>query len=544
MSRRLTDEQAEVDRKLTLDFPYFAKRCLKIKPLVGDFVPLDLNRAQRYVCERALKQVERTGRVRRLLVKARQQGLSTLSTARSYWRANRYKNYNIFILAHRDDATKNLFNMVKRYHANMPEGAKPATVRENTQALEFDIMGSAYSLGTAGSGEVGRSGTIQFFIGSEAAFWPNSDDILAGALQAVPDLDGTEVWIESTGNGPNGKFFEMVMAAAAGKSVFELDFIPWFWEPRYAQPEPPGETSVELTDEEVALQNLYALSKQQLYWRRGKIVDLGELRFKREFPSYLMEAFLTTGSTLISGEDIQRAFNSGLRVKRGPIAVGVDPSGGGDAIVFAFRRGSEFLPYMEMDFDSKEDIEMTIAGKILRLSKANPDIAWFAVDVTGGYGRGAAARCRELGLNNVYGVNFSRQAKDHEAYANIRAEMWITMQREFSGENGQIGVSETSSERQTKVMSELMSIGPPNQTSRGALRLPLKSELKSSPNIADAMALTYYLPLHTQEQLDIMGGSKITRKSGGGLTTPGRFGQTRDVKAPMRYSDYQIRRKS
>ena len=61
-------------------------------------------------------------------------------------------------------------------------------------------------VGTAGTRDVGRSKTLQPFHGSEVAFWPNARTHFAGVLQAVPDLPGSEIILESTANGAGGEF--------------------------------------------------------------------------------------------------------------------------------------------------------------------------------------------------------------------------------------------------------------------------------------------------------------------------------------------------
>ena len=51
---------------------------------------------------------------------------------------------------------------------------KPVTGRANAKELSFELLDSGYKVATAGSAEVGRSETIQYFHGSECAFWPNA----------------------------------------------------------------------------------------------------------------------------------------------------------------------------------------------------------------------------------------------------------------------------------------------------------------------------------------------------------------------------------
>ena len=93
--------------------------------------------------------------------------------------------------------------------------------------------------------------TIQLFHASEAAYWPNAEAHVAGALQAVPDEPDTEIIIESTSAGRLGLFYEMCAAAMRGEGEYILVFIPWFWQREYRKPVPD---SFELTNDEIFYQ--------------------------------------------------------------------------------------------------------------------------------------------------------------------------------------------------------------------------------------------------------------------------------------------------
>ncbi len=63
----------------------------------------------------------------------------------------------------------------------------------NNKELVFDILSSSYKIGSAKSQGVGRSETIQLFHGSEVAYWAHATTHISGILQAVPDMEGTEI---------------------------------------------------------------------------------------------------------------------------------------------------------------------------------------------------------------------------------------------------------------------------------------------------------------------------------------------------------------
>jgi hypothetical protein len=81
----LTEAQVAARKRLLDDFEFYAKHCVRIRTKEGTIVPLVLNRVQKRFVERIIDQMQRTGRVRMVVVKARQQGLSTVISAWQYW---------------------------------------------------------------------------------------------------------------------------------------------------------------------------------------------------------------------------------------------------------------------------------------------------------------------------------------------------------------------------------------------------------------------------------------------------------------------------
>lgn len=163
MPKILSDEERiEALLKLKGDLPTFAALCLKVKDKAGRLVPFHLNRAQEYVHERLEEQRKQTGRVRALVLKGRQQGLSTLIAARYYHQCT-LSGKSALIVAHEDKATANLFDMVKRYQEHNP--AAPSTKASNAKELVFSALDCGYKLATAGTDDVGRGNTSQLIHG-------------------------------------------------------------------------------------------------------------------------------------------------------------------------------------------------------------------------------------------------------------------------------------------------------------------------------------------------------------------------------------------
>jgi hypothetical protein len=320
----LDTKEKRIRQRLKDDFPHYSAKCLKIRSKAGDILPLELNPAQIYLHEQLEKQRRETGRVRALILKGRQQGCSTYVEGRFYWRVSHNRGARAFILTHRDDATANLFDMAKRYHKYCPDIVKPHTAASNARELLFDNLDSGYKIATAGGTGAGRSDTIQYFHGSEVAYWPNAREHVKGALQAVSNEAGTEIILESTSAGPDGLFYEYCMNALKGEGQYILVFIPWFWQQEYRETVPDN---FQPTAEELHYAKLYGLDMEQLSWRRSKIFELGGIGdFRREYPATAEEAFEADAEgALWKTEQINK-----LRVIQSPdmmrIVVGVDPA--------------------------------------------------------------------------------------------------------------------------------------------------------------------------------------------------------------------------
>ena len=310
----------------------YIEGCLKIKTKSGTVVPFRLNDAQKKLYAVAKKQQDAGKPVRLIILKARQLGFSTLTEGLIFHACATRKNVNALIVAHREDATANLFRMSKLFYDELPAPVKPMLRASNAQELVFENpsklrserearpgLRSRIRCATAGGRGIGRSDTLQCVHLSEYAFWPDGADgkaaTLAGILQAVPSLPGTMVVIESTANGFED-FKERWDAAVAGENDFEPVFFAWFENPDYSMPVVPG---TEWTPEERDLKTTYHLTDEQLQWRRWCIANNcgGSLdMFRQEYPASPGEAFLHSGTGVFDNEQIV------LRLERLPAPAG------------------------------------------------------------------------------------------------------------------------------------------------------------------------------------------------------------------------------
>ena len=298
------------------DFASFAEEQIKIvtKDATQGFVPFQLNDAQKYITEKLTEQLNETGKVRAIILKARQQGISTYCAGRVFWKTYFNQHTRSVVMAHDSATSDALFNMSKNLIKNMAVELRPEDKKSNAKEIviktsaykDKDAQGS-YRLYTAGSPEAGRGTTPTIAHLSEVAFWQHDEKILAGLFQGISQAAGTEVILESTANGAQGEFYRLWKGAVAGQNEYIPIFLPWFWTKEYTREPPEG---MELSLEEEKLKERYDLTDGQLYWRRLKIAEGGELKFKQEYPASADEAFIVSGSNVFNVERLDALIPS------------------------------------------------------------------------------------------------------------------------------------------------------------------------------------------------------------------------------------------
>lgn len=337
---------------LKKDFSRYAELCLKIKTKEGSIESFIFNEPQQYIHKCLEQQLSDTGKIRALILKGRQQGASTYAEGRDYWRTSLNVGKQAFILTHEQAATDNLFGMAKRYHDNCHPALQPVTSASNSKELLFSALNSGYKVGTAGSKAVGRSGTIQYFHGSEIAFWPNAQEHFAGVMQCVPDADDTEIILESTANGVGGKFHELWMQAINGESEYIAIFVPWFWTAEYRK----SAVGFKPNETELRAQKLYGVTDEQLAWRRSKIEELGSDLCDQEYPYCWQDAFLSTGRTVFDKAHMAEALQNCWSPKKRMVLEGKR---------FAERKDGELRVWSEPRPDKQYVIGADVAEGLL-----------------------------------------------------------------------------------------------------------------------------------------------------------------------------------
>lgn len=466
---------------------------VKIIDKVGKFVTFELNEAQTLVWNKLEHTRYHKKKVRLLVLKARQQGISTLIALYDFQIASFHNGARVTVMTHLDDTTAALFSMVQRFYETFPGSSQWLPTNTYSQkGLEFEGTRSLIKVATAGSATVGHGLTITHFHGSEVSRWPNMNLHLSGIMQAVPDAPDTSVVFESVANGRGDGWHNMWQDSVAGISDFQNIFVPWYMTKEYAR---APERDTEFDDAEIKLANRFGLDDWQMYWRRMKIRnDFGgnASSFGQMYPSFADEAFARSGNSLIPYELIEKA-----RVRivdgRGPLLAGYDPAGGGkDRGCLVRRQGNKAWGIQY----NKEPDAMVQAGMLAKVIQAE-SIRMLFVDTTGAsIGRAIVDRLRELGFSDrVMSVGFSEAADDSEGYINKRAEIWYRMLEWF---NGNVTCPNDDSFEQDCVAPNEIDTDSNNRRKVESKKDMAKRGIRS-PDGGDALAMTFAYKVADQE---------------------------------------------
>ena len=333
--RLLEIEQRE---RAKTDYVLFARRNIKIVNKLGEQVPFEHNEIQAEINDTTKKMRAQGKPVRIIVLKARQEGVSTNEQGRMIYNTTTKGNRTGLIVAHEAPATAKIFDKARYMYNNLPEDSRPMTRASNARELIFDTptgyagkdkgLNSKISIQVAGDVGIGRGDTIYYAHLSEFAFWPSPEGKepkkqLAGILQAVPKTPETEVVIESTANGYND-FKELWDDAVAGKNEWTPLFFAWWALDEYKMPCSQEEyerileeSSTDLREYIKEIRELYGLTIEQIKWYVWTLKNdcNGDWRMMRqENPTSPEEAFISTGSPVFDNEKIQRHIER-LRIK-------------------------------------------------------------------------------------------------------------------------------------------------------------------------------------------------------------------------------------
>ena len=244
-----------------------------------------------------------------LILKGRQQGFTTVVTAYQLACSITNRNFQGFTLADKSDNSEAIFqNKAKYPYSQLPEILKPTEKFNNRKQLLFEKINSSWAVDTA-TKDVGRSRTVNFFHGSECAFWKDGIASIQAALGEAFTKNCIKIY-ESTANGYNDyqKMWD--------SGVHINCFYEW-WKTSEYQLNFPSEdikheflSDIDRKNDWIAerlrwLRDDKGLAPEQLYWYFRKYETYIDKRLiKQEYPCSPREAFLLSGDNVFDTEQL------------------------------------------------------------------------------------------------------------------------------------------------------------------------------------------------------------------------------------------------
>lgn len=258
-----------------------------------------------------------------LVLKGRQQGFTTLVTAYQLSCSILNRNFQGYTLADKSDNAEAIFqNKAKFPYGQLPEALKPTEKFNNRKQLLFEKINSSWAVDTA-TKDVGRSRTVNFFHGSECAFWKDGISPIQAALGEAFTQNCIKIY-ESTANGYND--YQKMWASGAHINCF----YEWWKTKEYRvnfYSEEARQEFLEFINSKNEwinqrlqwLKNVKGLDDEQLYWYFNKYEKyLDKDLIKQEYPCTPHEAFLLSGKSVFDTQALLTRLDNAPK----PIKVG------------------------------------------------------------------------------------------------------------------------------------------------------------------------------------------------------------------------------
>ena len=217
--------------------------------------------------------------------------------------------------------------------------------------------------------------------------------------------------------------------------------------------------------------------------------EMSEVEFAQEFMCDFAQA---AENDLFSLELLDRAFERALKEEEvpedEPLIGGGDIARYGDDSTALFRRKG-LLAYPN-PLKWKNLNTMEVADKFMDALEGPRDKVDMLFCDVGGLGAGVVDRVQQCGYYNISEVSFQGRAAEDKRYENMRAEMYFKL-KEWLEKGGALPQVEGLREELHKVQYKF--------SKHGRLMLTPKEEIKDklgrSPDMADALALTFARPV-------------------------------------------------
>jgi hypothetical protein len=154
-----------------------------------------------------------------IILKSRQMGISTLVAAYALWCMLFRNDFNVLVIATRQDVARNLVKKVQVMHDSLPVWLRRKTTNKNRLSISFDNGSEIKAVSS--SSDAARSEALSLLIIDECAFIDNADDIWTSAQMTL--ATGGDAILLSTPNGVGNLFHRLWVKAEEGRAEEGLD---------------------------------------------------------------------------------------------------------------------------------------------------------------------------------------------------------------------------------------------------------------------------------------------------------------------------------
>jgi hypothetical protein len=263
---------------------------------------------------------KRFGKVRALVLKARQMGSTTYNCAEFFQKTIFSEHTNAIIVAQHEKQSAFIMGMYESAFDFLPWWMKPRVNLHQTGVLySFDepdenlrtsrpgLKTNIFADNANKPSGVGRGMTFRRCLMSELAFWKNASQLSKSLLRAMNSPDGFYV-MESTANGRNDAWHNLWRRAESGSIDWNPVFIPFYRRPKtYSLPILKTEVFV-LNDEEkemrerVFQKESFLITDETFNWMRKTkeefiATDGDDMLFAQEYTSTPDESFQNSALT-------------------------------------------------------------------------------------------------------------------------------------------------------------------------------------------------------------------------------------------------------
>ena len=166
-----------------------------------------------------------------IILKSRQTGISTLTAGFSLWKMLFNDDYNVLVIATKQEVAKNLVTKVRVMNQYLPSWLKLTTIEDNKLSLRYS-NGSQIKA-TSAAGDAGRSEALSLLVFDEAAFIDKIEEIWVSA-QSTLSTGGSAI-ILSTPNGVGNFFHKTWVGSEEGTNGFNHIRLHWSVHPERDQ---------------------------------------------------------------------------------------------------------------------------------------------------------------------------------------------------------------------------------------------------------------------------------------------------------------------